>query len=101
MLARLTLVLISSVLFIAAAMAQSAAQVLAPGYGDLGYDVPPAGSYALPPLGQAADGDVLDDDMPLVLDTHDHELADRCHRVIHLRGGKVDSDKTKLVQEQS
>ncbi len=34
----------------------------APGYGDLGYTLPPVGSYALPPLGQAADGEVLDSD---------------------------------------
>ena len=64
MLTRLTLFLIFSVLCITAAFAQSGAQsgaqALAPGYGDLGYDVPSAGSYALPPLGQAADGDVLD-----------------------------------------
>lgn len=47
-------------LCISVAFAQSGAQALAPGYGDLGYDVPPAGSYALPPLGNAADGNVLD-----------------------------------------
>ena len=33
--------------------------VLAPGYGPLQYTPPPAGSYALPSLGQAADGRVL------------------------------------------
>ena len=60
MLARLTLFLIFSVLCITAASAQSGAQAMAPGYGDLGYDVPTAGSYALPSLGPAADGDVLD-----------------------------------------
>ena len=58
MLARLPLFLILSVLHITAASAQA----LAPGYGDLGYNVPAAGSYALPPLGHAADGDVLDAD---------------------------------------
>ena len=39
-----------------------AAIPLAPGYGDLGYEPPDAGSYALPPLGHAADGEVLDSD---------------------------------------
>ncbi len=34
--------------------------VLAPGYADLEFVPPPAGSYALPPLGLAADGEVLD-----------------------------------------
>lgn len=34
----------------------------APGYGDLGYPLPVAGSYRLPPLGEAADGQVLDAD---------------------------------------
>jgi len=33
---------------------------LAPGYGDLGYTLPAPGSYALPPLGPAADGRVVD-----------------------------------------
>ena len=45
--------------------AQTAAQdvpQLAPGYGDLGYELPAVGSYTLPSLGQAADGDVLDVD---------------------------------------
>ena len=35
-------------------------QVLAPGYGPLEFEPPLPGSYALPPLGVAADGDVLD-----------------------------------------
>ncbi|MDH3830704.1 MAG: SCO family protein [Gammaproteobacteria bacterium] len=35
---------------------------LAPGYGDLGYTAPAAGSYNLPPLRNAADGAVLDED---------------------------------------
>jgi len=39
--------------------AQQALQ-LAPGYGDLGYELPAIGSYTLPPLGLAADGEVLD-----------------------------------------
>jgi len=34
--------------------------VLAPGYGELEYIPPAAGTYQLPPLGQAADGAVLD-----------------------------------------
>ncbi len=34
--------------------------VPAPGYGDLGYALPPVGSYRLPPLGTASDGEVLD-----------------------------------------
>jgi cytochrome c peroxidase len=34
--------------------------VLAPGYADLEFEPPPAGSYALPPLGTAADAQVLD-----------------------------------------
>ena len=35
-------------------------KVLAPGYGPLEFEPPLPGSYALPPLGLAADGDVLD-----------------------------------------
>ncbi|MEJ2456493.1 MAG: cytochrome c peroxidase [Candidatus Thiodiazotropha sp.] len=42
------------------ASADLAASPLAPGYGELGYAPPPVGSYQLPPLGQAADGEVLD-----------------------------------------
>ena len=33
---------------------------IAPGYGELGYPLPPVGSYELPPLGRASDGQVLD-----------------------------------------
>jgi len=33
---------------------------LAPGYGKLGYELAAPGSYTLPPMGQAADGKVLD-----------------------------------------
>lgn len=36
--------------------------VPAPGYGALGYPLPAIGSYRLPPLGSAADGEVLDQD---------------------------------------
>ncbi|MES9994123.1 MAG: cytochrome c peroxidase [Candidatus Thiodiazotropha sp.] len=32
----------------------------APGYGKLGYPLPEIGSYALPPLGKAANGEVID-----------------------------------------
>jgi cytochrome c peroxidase len=35
-------------------------QVLAPGWSALEYEPPTAGTYALPPLGNAPDGDVLD-----------------------------------------
>jgi cytochrome c peroxidase len=35
--------------------------VLAPGYGPLLYTPPPAGTYALPPLGTAGDGQVVSD----------------------------------------
>ena len=35
-------------------------EVLAPGYGPLEFEPPLPGSYALPPLGRAADGDLLD-----------------------------------------
>lgn len=38
-----------------------AAQALAPGYGNLGFEVPAAGTYDLPSLGPAADGMVLDE----------------------------------------
>jgi cytochrome c peroxidase len=37
------------------------AKVLAPGYGPLEFTPPPAGSYQLPALGKAVDGDVMDD----------------------------------------
>ena len=36
-------------------------QVLAPGYSALQFAAPAVGSYALPPLGKAADGEVVDD----------------------------------------
>jgi cytochrome c peroxidase len=38
------------------------AQVLAPGYGELGFTPPAPGSYSLPPLGDAADGAVVTGD---------------------------------------
>jgi cytochrome c peroxidase len=36
--------------------------VLAPGYADLEFEAPLPGSYQLPPMGDAADGQVLDDE---------------------------------------
>ena len=36
--------------------------MLAPGYADLEFEPPPAGSYRLPPLGEAVDGEVLASD---------------------------------------
>lgn len=44
----------------AAATGADSAVTPAPGYGDLDYALPAAGSYPLPVLGRAADGDVLD-----------------------------------------
>jgi cytochrome oxidase Cu insertion factor (SCO1/SenC/PrrC family) len=44
-----------------AAAAWGAPTVLAPGYGELQYQPPAPGSYALPPLGEAVDGRVLDE----------------------------------------
>lgn len=41
--------------------AHAADESLAPGYGALEYELPPAGSYRLPALGSAADGQVLDE----------------------------------------
>ena len=50
--------------------------VLAPGYGRLQFEPPAPGSYALPALGAAADGDVLDEE-------------GRATRLHHLYDGKV------------
>lgn len=47
-------------LWFSAAFAAAEAVILAPGYGELEYTPPPAGSYQLPPLGNAVDGKVLD-----------------------------------------
>lgn len=48
-------------LFCCSALAGAATTITpALGYGKLGYPLPAAGSYPLPPLGQAADGQVLD-----------------------------------------
>jgi len=41
------------------AAAADTPHVRGPGYGPLQYDPPPAGSYQLPPLGKAADGQVI------------------------------------------
>lgn len=59
---RLLFFLVLSLLCFTAVRAQSetGSPLLAPGYGDLGYELPTVGSYALPPLGFAADGEVLD-----------------------------------------
>jgi cytochrome c peroxidase len=40
--------------------AETSTRVLAPGYGPLEYVPPAAGSYELPPLGTAVDGNVID-----------------------------------------
>ena len=45
-----------------AARTDSPALPLAPGYSQLGYSLPEAGQYQLPPIASAADGDVLDGD---------------------------------------
>ena len=70
---RLRAALASALLSCAAAAAPPTAQVLSPGYGALQYEPPAAGSYRLPPLGVAADGNVLNTDgEPLTL----YELMD-------------------------
>ncbi len=59
--ARWVLAIAGALLFLPAARsAESTNPVLAPGYGPLEYIPPAAGSYALPPLGPAGDGQVLD-----------------------------------------
>ncbi len=56
------LVLIASLLCVVACAKEKAQDlIVAPGYGELGYELPAVGNYALPPLGHAADGTVLDD----------------------------------------
>lgn len=47
-------------LLLTASMAQAETVILAPGYGELEYTPPPVGSYSLPALGPAVDGEVLD-----------------------------------------
>lgn len=61
---RLSPFLLLILLFITAVPAgsQTGTSALAPGYGKLSYPLPAAGSYPLPPLGHAADGEVLDTD---------------------------------------
>jgi len=51
---------VALLLSVVAAVARGEAPVLAPGYGALQYTPPAPGSYALPPLGVAVDGSVLD-----------------------------------------
>ena len=60
--ARVLFCICSSLLLIGVTTSESADRTpaLAPGYGELGYELPAVGSYSLPPLGQAADGEVLD-----------------------------------------
>ena len=50
-----------ALLLFCAALCSAETVILAPGYGELEYTPPAAGSYALPPLGVAADGRVRDD----------------------------------------
>ncbi|MET0052769.1 MAG: cytochrome c peroxidase [Candidatus Thiodiazotropha sp.] len=59
---RLIRFLLPALLPASLALADTAISPLAPGYGELGYTPPPVGSYQLPPLGEAADGQVLDSD---------------------------------------
>ncbi len=52
--------LLTALLAVSPVQAADIVSLTAPGYGNLGYTLPPVGSYKLPPLGQAADGEVLD-----------------------------------------
>ncbi|MCU7893124.1 MAG: hypothetical protein KZQ78_16665 [Candidatus Thiodiazotropha sp. (ex Ustalcina ferruginea)] len=45
---------------VAQADTTAAGLTAAPGYGELGYELPKIGSYQLPSLGRAHDGEVLD-----------------------------------------
>ena len=56
------IVLIGMLSVATAARTDSPALPLAPGYSQLGYSLPEAGQYQLPPIANAADGDVLDSD---------------------------------------
>lgn len=47
-------------LLLAVAFARAEPVILAPGYGELDYTAPAAGTYRLPPLGDAVDGRVVD-----------------------------------------
>ena len=65
-----------------AELKQSApAQTLAPGYGELKFAVPISGTYKLPMLGQASDGDVLDSEGRA---TGLHALMDNPDKVVLL-----------------
>jgi hypothetical protein len=55
-----TLFVILSVLAVNQPQAETAPQILAPGYGALAFPAPEPGSYTLPVLDFAADGNVLD-----------------------------------------
>jgi cytochrome c peroxidase len=50
------------VVLLSGSLLATGAQELAPGWAGLEYKAPEPGSYRLPPLGAATDGDVLDDD---------------------------------------
>jgi cytochrome c peroxidase len=52
--------LFAAVAFVLYCALVTAHEPLPPGYGELGYAPPAPGSYRLPPLGRAADGEVLD-----------------------------------------
>ncbi len=58
----LTVLVLLAVSAVGAEHEHRAPLLLAPGYAELAFDPPPAGSYQLPPLGKAADGDVLASD---------------------------------------
>ncbi|TDG11885.1 SCO family protein [Seongchinamella unica] len=52
---------LTALLLLFAAMPRAESPVLAPGYSELQFTPPAAGSYQLPPLGPAGDGKVLDE----------------------------------------
>ncbi len=60
---RLLLICFASIAFMAyAEVPEEEVVLLAPGWGDLAYTAPEAGTYSLPPFSMAADGVVLDED---------------------------------------
>ncbi|TXS91239.1 SCO family protein [Parahaliea maris] len=65
--------LLGMLLLVAGAHASTGATVLAPGYGQLAFTPPAAGSYSLPALGDAVDGRVLDRD---ARQWHLHDVLD-------------------------
>ncbi len=56
----LSLPVLLCLLFVVSLNAEAADPPVAPGYGPLGYVLPEVGSYQLPGLGRASDGEVLD-----------------------------------------